>query len=86
MDCCQTLFSSSNPFVMWKKIDTRLVVTRMIVGNVITDNPDNATDLYVVKSIRDGYVIALHEDGKSAVKFFPESELLNGKWWVKDKK
>jgi len=71
---------------MWKKIDTNLVVSRMIVGNMITDNPDDPTDLFEVKTIREGYVIALHEDGKSEVKFFPESELLNGKWWVKDKK
>jgi hypothetical protein len=70
---------------MWKKINSNLRYSGMIIGNMITDNPGDPSDSFVVRSIHDGYVKALHINGKSAIKFFPESELLNGKWWVKDK-
>jgi hypothetical protein len=71
---------------MWKKIDTQLVYSNMIENNVITDNPNDPKDQYEIKSIHNGYVMALHCNGQTAIKFFPRKDLLDGSWWVKDEK
>jgi hypothetical protein len=71
---------------MWKKIDTQAVKDRMTVGSVITDNADDPQDQYEIKSLHDGFVRAFHISGKVLLKIFPEEQLLNGTWWVKDKK
>jgi hypothetical protein len=71
---------------MWKKIDTQLVISGMIVSHIITDNPNDPKDQYVVKTVRNDYIVALHANGESALKLFPKDQLLNGTWWVKDGK
>jgi len=54
-------------------------------GQFIANAIDSPEDIYEVKSIADGYVTAIHSNGKTEIKFFPEENLINGKWWVKVK-
>jgi hypothetical protein len=69
---------------MWQKIDSYLVIAEMNNGSIITDNPIEPNDQYEIKSLNDGYVKALHINGKNIFKIFPRMELLSGNWWVKN--
>ncbi len=68
---------------MWKLIDDSSILDKITVGQIITNNPDNPIDQYEVKTIDGGYIKATHCNGKTAIKVFPEEELIMGKWWVK---
>jgi hypothetical protein len=68
---------------MWTKIDSYLIVADIEEGDHITQLPDDPQDVYEIKSLPMGFVKALHANGKTAMKIFPDSELIKGKWWVK---
>ncbi len=66
--------------LMWKKIDSYLIVADISAGDIITNKPDDPVDQYEIKSLHAGYVRARHSNGKIALKIFPEKELMSGKW------
>jgi hypothetical protein len=68
---------------MWTKIDKTSIFESVIKGDIITDNPDNPHNQYQIVTKVYGFVKALHANGKTAIRIFPEEELMNGKWWVK---
>jgi hypothetical protein len=37
---------------MWKKISTEEVFSEMIIGNIITDDPEDPKDQYQIKSVK----------------------------------
>jgi hypothetical protein len=63
----------------WERIEIMPVKP----GGHIAKHPDKPEDIYEVKSIQDGYVTALHANGKVELKVFPEEELISDKWWLK---
>jgi hypothetical protein len=69
---------------MWKLIDKSSVIDGISTGQIIAPSPSEE-DRYEVKSIHlNGYITALHSNGKTEIKFFPEKDLIDGKWWIKD--
>lgn len=68
---------------MWKKITSNEAVAAIIVGNVITDKPNDPSNQYQIISIHEGAVRGLHVNGKVSLVLFPEDELTSGNWWVK---
>jgi hypothetical protein len=64
----------------WKRID----VISIAIGSQIANHPNDPEDIYKVQSINDGYVNAIHSNGKVELKIFPEEDLINGKWWMKE--
>ena len=54
-----------------------------IVGRIIARNPDDQ-DFYEVRSVTlNGYITALHRDGITMLRMFPEEKLIQEKWWIK---
>ncbi|HXB46030.1 MAG TPA: hypothetical protein VNV85_18320 [Puia sp.] len=67
---------------MWNLIEESSMIDNIFIGKLIAQSPQGE-DRYVVKSIQfDGYVLAIHSNGKKEIKFFPVKELIEGKWWV----
>ena len=66
---------------MWTKIDSYSIVVTMDAGDIITTDPNDPKDQYEIESMNMGFIKALHSNGKTALKIFPESALINN-WWV----
>jgi hypothetical protein len=69
---------------MWKKIDSDTVAEKLNIGSLISKDPDDPEERYMIKLISDGYVRAVHSNGKISLKGFPTKVLISGNWWVKD--
>lgn len=69
---------------MWRLIEDSSIIHGIFIGQIITKNPDNPIDQYKISFIHLGYVRAVHCNGRSSVKVFPEEELVSEKWWVKE--
>jgi hypothetical protein len=67
---------------MWKKIDNSAIAKDLVIGSFITENPDDPQDQYAIMSIQDGYVKAIHANGRVSLKGFPTKVLVSGNWWV----
>jgi hypothetical protein len=50
-----------------KKIEGGAMVGTLNLGNYITDDPENPEDFYKVKDILNGFVLAIHSNGKTKV-------------------
>jgi hypothetical protein len=68
---------------MWTKIDSYTIIANIEEGDLITESPNDPKDIYEIKSLHMGFVKALHANGKTALKIFPDSELIKSNWWVK---
>jgi hypothetical protein len=69
---------------MWKKIDCDAIAEKLDIGNIISADPEDPQERYMIKLISDGYVRAVHTDGKISLKGFPTKVLISGNWWVKE--
>jgi hypothetical protein len=69
---------------MWRKIDCDTIAEKLNIGHVISNDPDNPEERYTIKLIRDGYVRAVHSNGKISLKGFPTKVLISDNWWVKE--
>ncbi|HMH22809.1 MAG TPA: hypothetical protein VK563_13580 [Puia sp.] len=69
---------------MWKKIDSSVLAEGLIIGSIITENPDDPKEQYAIRSIQDGFVRAVHANGKISLKGFPTNVLISGNWWVEE--
>jgi hypothetical protein len=70
---------------MWKKIVSSAVAEGLIIGSIITENPDDPKEQYKIVSIQEGFVKAVHANGKISLKGFPTNVLISGNWWMEDK-
>jgi hypothetical protein len=67
---------------MWKPIEDNALVEALAQGQVIAIKVDEKFEKYEVRSIQsNGYITALHVDGKIEIKIFPVEELLL-EWWI----
>jgi hypothetical protein len=69
---------------MWKKIDNSAIAKDLVIGSIITENPDDPQERYAIKSIQDGFVKAIHANGKVSLKGLPTKVLVGGTWWVEE--
>ena len=69
---------------MWKKIDNKEIVAKITIDDVITENPGDSSDQFIIRRKGTGYISAVHINGKIDIRVFPEKELLSGRWWVKE--
>ena len=67
----------------WEIITAAHLKGRDIVGRIVARNADGR-DFYEVKSVTmNGYITALHRDGETMLKMFPEENLIKQRWWIK---
>jgi hypothetical protein len=48
---------------VWKLIESFSRIAQMSVGDIITNDSNNAEEIYEIKSIQEGYVKAMHAEG-----------------------
>jgi hypothetical protein len=69
---------------MWKKIDSSDVAEGLKIDNIISEKPGDPQERYAIKMIQDGFVRAVHANGRISLKGLPVKALISGNWWVED--
>lgn len=69
---------------MWKKIDSPAVAKELKIDNIISEKPDDPQERYAIKSIQDGFVRAIHANGRISLKGLPVDALISRNWWVEE--
>jgi hypothetical protein len=67
----------------FKKISSPEDIHELVIGDQILDHPEpGKAKTYTVSNISNGIVYAIHEDGITDLRVFPQDETLIANWWL----
>lgn len=69
---------------MWQKLSSIRIGQKILMGAIITDDPQDPLDQYHIISVHTGVVKGMHCNGKARVLKISKEEIAAGKWFYLD--
>jgi hypothetical protein len=66
---------------MWNIIDTE-IIDNLQPSDIIATNPSDSETYYEIRTIKNGFIRAIHAEGIPRFKILPNSALIADKWWI----